>query len=74
MRGDIDRADHLPSRGIEGVQPVAGRKPDVLAIVSDPSDLFDAGKGAVFAEDFGCVIVSSSILAAREEPGVTKLS
>src|SRR5262249_51883545 len=29
MPGDIDRAYRLPARGIEGVQLVSGRKPDV---------------------------------------------
>ena len=32
MRGDIDRAQRLPARGIEGIQLVSGRKPDVLAV------------------------------------------
>ncbi len=29
MRGDIDRAQRLPARRIEGVQPVAGGEPDM---------------------------------------------
>ena len=35
MRGDIERAHRLAALGIEGVQPVAGRKPDVLPVVGD---------------------------------------
>jgi hypothetical protein len=36
MRGDIDRAQHLPTRWIEGVQPVSGREPDMLAVRPAP--------------------------------------
>ena len=32
MRGDVDRAQRLAARGIEGVQPVAGGEPDLLAV------------------------------------------
>src|SRR5438477_7020154 len=35
MRGDIDRAQRLPARGIEGVQLVSGRKPDLLTVIRD---------------------------------------
>src|SRR6266581_6924035 len=35
MRGDIDRAQRLSARGIEGGQLVSGRKPDVLTVVRD---------------------------------------
>ena len=54
MRGDIDRAHRLAALRIEGVQLVAGRKPDVLAVERDAMHLVDAGKGAILAEDFGC--------------------
>ena len=53
MRGDIDRAQRLAARRIEGVQPVAGGEPDVLAVIGDAMHLVDTRKGPVFAEDFG---------------------
>ncbi|MGO8921011.1 MAG: hypothetical protein ACLQJR_34395 [Stellaceae bacterium] len=54
MRGDINRALHLPTRRIEGVQLVAGRKPDVLTVIRDPIHAVEARKGSIFMEDFGC--------------------
>src|SRR3984957_17783273 len=54
MRRDIDRADRLPGLGIECVELVFRRKPDVSTVVGGPIHLFDAGKGAIFANDFGC--------------------
>jgi hypothetical protein len=38
MRNDIDRADLLPSLGIECIQLISRRKPDVLTVVCDPID------------------------------------
>src|SRR5439155_16897413 len=35
MRADIDRAQRLPARRIEGVQPVSSSKPDVLTVIRD---------------------------------------
>src|SRR6266851_1264128 len=35
MRGDIDRAQRLPARRIEGVQRVSSGKPDILAVIRD---------------------------------------
>jgi hypothetical protein len=54
MRGDIERADFLPALGVKRVQLVSRREPDVLAVIGDASDVFDAGKGAVLAKYFGC--------------------
>src|SRR5438445_1998100 len=54
MRSDIDRAHRLPARGIERVQPVSGRKPDVLAVERNPIHAVDTGKGSIFTNDFGC--------------------
>ena len=54
MRGDIDRAQRLPARRIEGVQLVSGSKPDVLAVIRDSIHAVDARKGSIFTEDFGC--------------------
>src|SRR4030095_3782282 len=51
--GDIDRAHHLPARRIEGVQLVAGRKPDVLTVKRNPMHLVDTRKGSILTEDFG---------------------
>ena len=58
MRGGIDRAHRLSARRIEGVQLVAGRKPDVLTVKRNPIHLVDPGKGAILTDDFGCWIVS----------------
>jgi hypothetical protein len=66
MRGDIDRVDCLPALWVKCVQLVSRRKPDVLTIVSDSSYVFDAGKGTVFANDFGCRSFHASILAGYE--------
>ncbi len=66
MSSDINRADLFPSVGIKCVQLVSRRKPDVLAIVGDACDVFDAGKGAVFANDFGCRSFHASMLVACE--------
>jgi hypothetical protein len=54
MPGDIDRARHLPVRGIESVQPVSGRKPDVLTIERNPMHVVDTREGPIFTDDFGC--------------------
>jgi hypothetical protein len=51
--GDIDRAQHLPARRIEGVQHVSGRKPDVLTVKRDPMHVVDTRKGSIFTQDFG---------------------
>jgi hypothetical protein len=53
MRGDGDRAQHVPARRIEGVQPVSGREPDMPTVKRDPVHEVDARKGSVFAKDFG---------------------
>src|ERR1700704_3068647 len=54
MRGDIDRAHHLSARRVEGVQPVSGRKPDVLTVERDPMHALDTRKGSILTDDFGC--------------------
>jgi hypothetical protein len=54
MRGDIDRAQRLVARRIEGVQPVAGSNPDVLAVIGDPVYALDPGKGSILSDDVGC--------------------
>jgi hypothetical protein len=54
MRRNLDRADRVPTRRLEGVQSVAGRKPDVRAVKRQAMNLVDAGKGSILAHDFGC--------------------
>jgi hypothetical protein len=53
MRGDINRAQHLATRRIEGIQLVSGSKPDVLAVERNPMHLVDTRKGSILMEDFG---------------------
>jgi hypothetical protein len=54
MPGDIDRAHHRPVRGIKGVQPVSGRKPDVLTVERKPMHVVDTRKGSILTDDFSC--------------------
>ena len=51
MPGDVERAQLLAALRIEGVQPVAGREPDILAVERDAVDPFGLGEGPVFAGD-----------------------
>jgi hypothetical protein len=53
MRGDIDRAQRLPARRIEGVQLVSGSKPDLLTVIRNPMHPVDTRKGPVLTDDFG---------------------
>jgi hypothetical protein len=53
MRGDINRAQRLPARRIEGVQGVSGSKPDSLTIIRDPMHAVDTRKGSILTDDFG---------------------
>ena len=75
MRGDIDRAHRLSALGIEGVQPVSGRKPDVLAVKRDAMHAVDPGKGPysrrISAADRFMPSTPSRSAAGR---GVTRLS
>ena len=54
MRGDIERAHHLPTRRLEGRQLVPGGEPDMLTVVRKPVHVIDARKGPVVTDDFGC--------------------
>ena len=54
MRGDIDRAHRDAAGGVERIQFVAGRKPDVLAVEGQAMHMVGTGKGPIFAEDVGC--------------------
>ena len=69
MGGDLDRALHLAIRRIEGVQLVAGGKPDVLTVERDAIHGVDAGKGSIFAEDFGSRLFHTAILVTRQGAG-----
>src|SRR5258706_715100 len=62
VRGDINRAQQLATRRIEGVQSVSGGKPDVLTVKRNPIHVVDARKGSIFTEDFGCRSFHASIL------------
>jgi hypothetical protein len=53
LRGDIDRAQRLPARRIEGVQLVSGSKPDVSTVKRNPVHVIDTRKGSVLIENFG---------------------
>ena len=53
MRGDIDRALHLPARRIEGVQLVSSGKPNVLTVIGHSSHVVGTWKGPILTDDFG---------------------
>jgi hypothetical protein len=53
MGCDIDRAHCLAARGIERVQLVSGRKPDVPAVKRNPADAVDTRQGSILPNDFG---------------------
>jgi hypothetical protein len=53
IRGDIDRAQQLPARGIEGVQPVSSSKPDVLTVIRDSMHAVGTRKGSILTDDLG---------------------
>ena len=53
MRGDINRAQRLPARRIEGVQLVSGGKPNMLTVIRDAMHVVDTRKGSILTDDFG---------------------
>jgi hypothetical protein len=53
MRGDIDRAERLPTLRIEGGQLVSGSKPDVLTVIGDAMHVVDTRKGSILTDDLG---------------------
>src|SRR5260370_40461042 len=53
MPGDIDRAQRLPARRIEGVQLVPSSKPDVLAVKRDSMHAVGTWKGSILTDDLG---------------------
>src|SRR6266581_6110904 len=52
MRGNIDRAQYRPARGIERVDFVSGCKPDVPTVERNATYAVDARKGSILANDF----------------------
>src|SRR3989440_10691995 len=66
MRGDIDRAQRLPARRIEGVQRLSGSKPDVPAVIRDPMHALDTREGSILADDLGRWSTHACILATRQ--------
>jgi hypothetical protein len=66
ISSDVERADDLSACGIEGVQPVAGSKPDPLPIKADPVHAIDVRKGAIFAKDFGACVLHGLTLPGRQ--------
>jgi hypothetical protein len=69
VRGDVDRVQRLATRRVEGVQPVAGRDPDVPAVVRDAAHFVDAREGAVLAEDLCGGLAHGPRLVDRERSG-----
>jgi hypothetical protein len=53
MRGDIDRAQYLAARRIDGVQLVAGRKPNPLTVIRDSIDAGGTRKGTILTNNIG---------------------
>ena len=53
MRRDIDRAQYLPARSVDGVQLVSGREPDVLTVIGHAMHVVDTRKRSVLTNDFG---------------------
>jgi len=53
MGGEIDRAQRLPTRRIEGVQLVSGSKPDMLAVIRNAVHAVGTRKGSILADDLG---------------------
>src|SRR5258707_1382634 len=53
MRGDIERAQRLAARRIEGLQSVSGSDPHMLAVIRDAAHFLDTWKGSVFTDDCG---------------------
>src|SRR5262245_52752040 len=47
--GDLDRAQRLTARRIEGDQPVSGSKPDVLAVIGDAMHVVDIRKRSILS-------------------------
>ena len=53
MRGDVDRAQRPPARGIEGVQRVSGSKPDAPTVIRNAMHMLDPRKGSILSNNLG---------------------
>ncbi len=53
MRGDINRAHCLSTRGVEGIQLLSGGKPNLLTVIADSMDAVSFRKGTILTDDFG---------------------
>src|ERR1700683_4570044 len=67
MRNDIDRAQRLAAGGVEGVDLLPSRKPDILTIVRDAIHALGPRKGSVLSNDVGGGSTHDSILVNRQE-------
>jgi hypothetical protein len=54
VRGNVDGACGISTRGIERIQLVPGREPDLLPVIGDSMHAVGASKGTVLAYNFGC--------------------
>jgi hypothetical protein len=53
MGGYVERSRNFATLGIESIQPVAGREPDLIAVEGDAGHVIDIWKGPIFSDDFG---------------------
>jgi hypothetical protein len=53
MRGDIDRAQHVPALGTKGDQLISSSEPDTLTVIRDSMHVVDTRKGSVLTNDLG---------------------
>jgi len=53
VSGDIDRAQLLSARGIESVQLVSRREPDILAVIGNSMHAVDPWKWTILVDDLG---------------------
>ena len=64
LRADIELAHDRAAVGVDGIQRVAGRHPDMRAVKADAVHGAHARKGAVFADYFCCCSFHDVILVA----------
>lgn len=53
VRADVERAPQLPTGGIEGMQSVSAREPDLLAVEGHAVDMLDRRERSVLIDDGG---------------------
>src|SRR5262249_17816688 len=66
IRADLNRAQQLPARRIEGRQPVSRSEPHLPAVVRDAVYVVDTRKGPVLADDLGAGSAHDPSLVGRE--------